>query len=200
VVVTCTGSVGTVIDADTVVTVMAERSGRELFVLDLALPHDVDRAVRAIPGVTVTDLDDLRAVLASAETADDVAEARGIVAEEVGAHLAAQRSAQVAPTVVALRSKAAEVVDAELLRLDTRIPELDERARREVATTVRRVVDKLLHAPTVRVKELAARPGGDSYAGVLGELFGLDPAAVAAVTEADVAVEEDERPEPGAQT
>jgi glutamyl-tRNA reductase len=78
------------------------------------------------------------------------------------------------------------------------LPELDEHSRREVATAVRRVVDKLLHAPTVRVKELAARPGGDSYAGVLGELFGLDPAAVAAVIEADVAVEEDAQPEPGA--
>jgi glutamyl-tRNA reductase len=92
--------------------------------------------------------------------------------------------------VVALRSKAAEVVDAELLRLDMRLPDLEERSRLEVATTVRRVVDKLLHAPTVRVKEMAARPGGASYADVLGELFGLDPAAVAAVTDADVAVEE----------
>jgi glutamyl-tRNA reductase len=198
VVVTCTGSVGIVIEAETVMAAMARRPERPMFVLDLALPHDVDRAVRALPGVTVTDLDDLRAVLAAAETADDVTEARGIVAEEVGAHLASQRSAQVAPTVVALRSKAAEVVDAELLRLDSRLPELDEHSRREVATAVRRVVDKLLHAPTVRVKELAARPGGDSYAGVLGELFGLDPAAVAAVIEADVAVEEDAQPEPGA--
>jgi glutamyl-tRNA reductase len=190
VVVTCTGSVGVVVDAEMIDAAMAGRSDRPLFVLDLALPHDVDRAARAVAGVTVIDLDDLRAVLADAETADDVAEARAIVAEEVGSHLAAQRSAQVAPTVVALRSKAAEVVDAELLRLDTRLPELDERARREVATAVRRVVDKLLHAPTVRVKELAARPGGDSYADVLGELFGLDPAAVAAVTQADVALED----------
>ena len=190
VVVTCTGSVGVVIDADVLSSAMSTRPDRAMFVLDLALPHDVDRAARLLSNVTVTDLDDLRAVLAEAEAAGDVAEARAIVAEEVGAHLAAQRSAQVAPTVVALRSKAAEVVDAELLRLDTRVPELDERARREVATTVRRVVDKLLHAPTVRVKELAARPGGDSYADVLGELFGLDPAAVAAVTQADVEIED----------
>jgi glutamyl-tRNA reductase len=190
VVVTCTGSVGVVIDADEVSAAMAERPDRAMFVLDLALPHDVDRAARSLTNVTVTDLDDLRAVLADAEAADDVAEARAIVAEEVGAHLAAQRSAQVAPTVVALRSKAAEVVDAELLRLDARLPELDDRSRREVATTVRRVVDKLLHAPTVRVKELAARPGGDSYADVLGELFGLNPAAVAAVTQADVEIED----------
>ncbi|MFL6241092.1 MAG: glutamyl-tRNA reductase [Actinomycetes bacterium] len=190
VVVSCTGSVGVVIEAEVVAAAMRARPTQPMFVLDLALPHDVDRAVRDISAVTVTDLDDLRTVLANAEAADDVAQARAIVAEEVGAHLAALRSAQVAPTVVALRSKAAEVVDAELLRLSTRLPDMDERVRREVATAVRRVVDKLLHAPTVRVKELAARPGGDSYADVLGELFGLDPAAVAAVTQADVAVEE----------
>ena len=190
VVVSCTGSVGVVIEADTISVATAGRCDRPLFVLDLALPRDVEPDVRALPGVTVTDLDDLRSVLAQAEAADDVAEARAIVAEEVGAYLAAQRSAEVAPTVVALRSKAAEVVDAELLRLDMRVPDLDERSRREVATTVRRVVDKLLHAPTVRVKEMAARPGGTSYADVLGELFGLDPAAVAAVTEADVALED----------
>jgi glutamyl-tRNA reductase len=191
IVISCTGSVGTVIDADTVTAALRGRGERPLYVLDLALPRDVDQAVRNLPGVTVTDLDDLGSVLADADSADHVAHARRIVTEEVGGYLAAQHSARVAPTVVALRSKAAEVVDAELLRLDSRLPDLDPRARAEVATAVRRVVDKLLHAPTVRVKELAGTPGGHSYADVLGELFGLDPGVVAAVTEADVAVEEE---------
>jgi glutamyl-tRNA reductase len=189
--VSCTGSVGTVIDAESVAAAVSGRSDRPLYLLDLAMPRDIDSAARDIDGVTVTDLDDLRSVLAAAESADDVVAAKAIVAEEVGAFLAAQHSERVAPTVVALRSKAAEVVDAELLRLDARLPELDERSRTEVATAVRRVVDKLLHNPTVRVKELASTPGGHSYADVLGELFGLDPAAVAAVTEANVTVEEE---------
>jgi glutamyl-tRNA reductase len=188
--VSCTGSVGTVIDAETVAAALSGRSDRPLYLLDLAMPRDVDSAARDIDGVTVTDLDNLRGVLAAAESADDVVAAKGIVAEEVGAFLATQHSERVAPTVVALRSKAAEVVDAELLRLDGRLPELDAHARTEVATAVRRVVDKLLHNPTVRVKELASTPGGHSYADVLGELFGLDPAAVAAVTDASVTVEE----------
>jgi glutamyl-tRNA reductase len=72
-----------------------------------------------------------------------------------------------------LRSQAAEVVDAELLRLSTRLPDLDARDRAEIARTVRRVVDKLLHEPTVRVKELAGEPGGTDYAGALRALFGL---------------------------
>ena len=78
-----------------------------------------------------------------------------------------------APTVSALRSQAADVVDAELLRLSTRLPDLDPRSRAEIARTVRRVVDKLLHEPTVRVKELSAVPGGTDYAGALRALFGL---------------------------
>jgi glutamyl-tRNA reductase len=98
----------------------------------------------------------------------------------------ADRAAQVAPTVVALRANAAEVVDAELARLTGRLGDLDARARREIAQSMRRIVNKLLHAPTVRVKELAGSPGGDSYEAVLRVLFDLDPDAVQAVTRADV--------------
>ena len=103
------------------------------------------------------------------------------------AYFAAQRTAEVTPTVTALRRRAAEVVDAELLRLDGRLPDLDERSRVEVAQTVRRVVDKLLHTPTVQVKRLAQSPGGDTYAEALRELFELDPQtpAVLAATESN---------------
>jgi glutamyl-tRNA reductase len=89
-----------------------------------------------------------------------------------------------------LRERAQQVVDAELARLLGRVPEADERVIRELRTTVERVVDKLLHAPTVRVKELAEAPGGDSYAEALRELFALDPAATEAVARAAVVVEE----------
>jgi glutamyl-tRNA reductase len=104
-----------------------------------------------------------------------------IVTEEVQAYLAAQRSAEVTPTVTALRRRAAEVVDAELLRLDSKLPSLDDAVRDELARTVRRVVDKLLHTPTVRVKQLAANPAGAGYADALRELFALDPAAPDAI-------------------
>ncbi len=91
---------------------------------------------------------------------------------------------KIAPTVVALRSRADAVVDAELSRLAGRLPDLEPAQRAEVQATVRRVVDKLLHTPTVRVKELADAPEGLSYADALRELFGLDRAAPAAVTTA----------------
>jgi glutamyl-tRNA reductase len=84
--------------------------------------------------------------------------------------------------VVALRTMATTVVDAEIARLDGRLPNLDEATRAEVLHTIRRVADKLLHEPTVRVKELANEGGAISYERALAELFALDPEAVTAVT------------------
>ncbi|MBA8954059.1 glutamyl-tRNA reductase [Actinomadura namibiensis] len=186
-VISCTGATGLVLTAEQVAAAGAA-GDRRRFLLDLALPHDIDPGVRELPGVRLANLDDLRTAQEAAHAIGPEAEraVQAIVAEEVTAFLGAARAAAVAPTVVALRSKAAEVVEAELARLTGRLPELDDRARREITQTVRRVVDKLLHAPTVRVKELAAAPGGDAYADALRELFDLDPKAPEAVTRADL--------------
>jgi glutamyl-tRNA reductase len=112
-----------------------------------------------------------------------------IVSQEVAGRLGARRATAVTPTVTALRARAAEVVDAELARLDSRLPGLDATTRAEVARSVHRVVQTLLHAPTVRVKQLAERPGGGAYADALRELFDLDPAATAAVAAAVLPLE-----------
>jgi glutamyl-tRNA reductase len=137
-------------------------------------------------------LESLRSVLEDADLAGDVEAARRIVTDEVSTFLSRQRSERVAPTVVALRARAQEVIDAELARLRARMPDLDERTSREVDATVARVVDKLLHAPTVRIKELAESVPGDSYADVVRELFALDPAAPAVVTRAEVFVADED--------
>ncbi|MCJ0874183.1 glutamyl-tRNA reductase [Streptomyces sp. AP-93] len=158
-----------------------------LALLDLAMPRDIDAAVHRIPGVRLVDIESLAEASADAPMAADVDAVRGIVAAEVAAFGAAQRAAHITPTVVALRAMAAEVVAMEVARLDGRVPDLDERQRAEVTQTVRRVVDKLLHAPTVRVKQLASEPGGAGYAEALRELFDLDPQTVASVSRADEA-------------
>ncbi len=176
VVVSATGTVGTVLDAATLA------AAAPLVVCDLGMPRDVEEAAAALPGVTVIDLSTLQRRLADRAAGTDVRVARKILAEEVRGYLAAQRSAEVTPTVTALRQRAAEVVDAELLRLDTRLPGLDAAVRAELSCTVRRVIDKLLHTPTVRVKELAETGGGQTYADALRELFELDPQAPAAVS------------------
>jgi glutamyl-tRNA reductase len=192
-VVSCTGAVGHVLDTAMLTAAVAGRPDRPLVVLDLALPRDVDPGAHDLPGVTVVDLETLAGALATSEHAADVEATREIVVEEVAAFLGWQRAVSVAPTVVALRDMADAVVRAELVRLTGRLPDLDPHARAEIEQTVTRVVDKLLHAPTVRVKQLAEEPGGQSYADALNKLFGLDPKAVEAVTRADVATD----PTPG---
>ncbi len=181
IVISCTGSAGAIIDAP---GLAAARAGadRPIGLIDLALPHDVDRGVRDLPGVSLVGLADLAEVLQGGDVGQEVLEVRRILGEEVTAFLAARRQASVTPTVVALRSMATNVVDAEMSRLESRLPGLDEVTRREIRHAVRRVADKLLHEPTVRVKELANEQGAVSYAAALAELFALDPEAVDAVT------------------
>ncbi|BAJ29172.1 MULTISPECIES: glutamyl-tRNA reductase [Kitasatospora] len=182
-VISCTGAAGTVIDAPAVAAALASRTAaRPLAFLDLAMPRDVDHTVRDLDGALLVDLETLSHAHAATPGAGDVDAVSGIVADEVTAFGQAQRAARIAPTVVALRAMASEVVSGELARLTSRLPDLDERSRAEISQTVRRVVDKLLHAPTVKVKQLAAEPGGASYAEALRELFDLDPAAVHAVS------------------
>jgi glutamyl-tRNA reductase len=180
VVISCTGATGVVLD---VATLRASRTGTDpLVVIDLALPRDVDPAIGEEPGVKLVDLAVLAADLGGSGDRPEVADVRVIVAQELSAFLAARRSASVTPTVVALRTMATGVVENELQRLSGRLPDLDDAARAEIEQTVRRVADKLLHQPTVRIKELANETGAVSYATALAELFALDPDAVEAVT------------------
>ncbi|MFD5077310.1 glutamyl-tRNA reductase [Streptomyces sp. NPDC058371] len=155
-----------------------------LALLDLAMPRDIDAAVHRLPGVRLVDIESLAEASADAPMAADVDQVRRIVADEVAAFGAAQRAAHITPTVVALRTMAADLVANEIARLDGRLPDLDDKQRGEITQTVRRVVDKLLHAPTVRVKQLAAEPGGAGYADALRTLFDLDPETVASVSRA----------------
>ncbi|MCI3932261.1 glutamyl-tRNA reductase [Streptomyces sp. AN091965] len=156
-----------------------------LALLDLAMPRDIDAAVHRVEGVRLVDIESLAEASADAPMAADVDAVRTIVSDEVAAFGAAQRAAHITPTVVALRTMAADVVSGEIARLDGRLPGLGDKERAEITQTVRRVVDKLLHAPTVRVKQLASEPGGAGYADALRTLFDLDPETVAAVSRAD---------------
>jgi glutamyl-tRNA reductase len=179
-VVCCTGASGAVLTIDQIKITNAGRS--RLVVCDLGLPRNVEPGVGDVPGVTLLDLSTVAHWLEQRGSGSGaVSAAHGLIAREVRDYLAAQRAAEVTPTVAALRKRAAEVVDAELLRLESRLPGLDVAVRQELARTVHRVVDKLLHAPTVRVKQLAEAGGGQAYADALRELFELDPQAAAAI-------------------
>lgn len=191
-VISCTGAAGLVITAPQVKRALAERDpARPLVFLDLAMPRDVAPEVGDLPGVRLIGMEELHGTgtgTGSGVGADEIAAVRAIVEEEFAAYGSAVRAARVTPTVVALRAKAATVVEAELGRLSGRLAEegVSGHALEEIAQTVRRVVDKLLHAPTVRVKELASSPDGEEYAAALRVLFDLDPRTVDAVTHAEV--------------
>jgi glutamyl-tRNA reductase len=151
-----------------------EGRDRPLVILDLAVPRDVEPAAADVPGVVVIDIDRLAASLRTGPAAADEAAVEAIVAAEVEAFLAWMRGTDVAPTVAALRTRADDVVAAELRRLSQRRPDLTDEQRADVAHTVHRVVQRLLHSPTVRVRQLAAEPGGDQYTALLRELFDLE--------------------------
>ncbi|MEU4566586.1 glutamyl-tRNA reductase [Micromonospora sp. NPDC023956] len=152
-----------------------------LVLLDLAVPRDVGPGVAGLPGVEVIDIDRMGTVLAGGPAAADAAAVDRIVTGEVESFLTWLRGADVAPTVAALRGRADDVVAAELGRLAQRRPDLTDDQRAEVARTVHRVVQRLLHQPTVRVRQLAAEPGGDQYAALLRELFDLQVPQTSAV-------------------
>ncbi|MGZ0234997.1 glutamyl-tRNA reductase [Streptomyces sp. CPS1] len=173
---------------------VAERPAPFFFLLDLAMPRDIDAAVHRLAGVRLVDIESLAEASADAPMAADVDQVRRIVSDEVAAFGAAMRAAHITPTVVALRTMAADVVASEIARLHGRLPDLDERQRGEIRQAVHRVVDKLLHAPTVRVKQLAAEPGGAGYADALRTLFDLDPETVASVSRAEDSTETKDRP------
>ena len=186
VLISCTGSVGLVLTAAEMAATRGDRTS-PLAVIDLALPHDIEPGVAELPGVELVSLKVLAEELSEVDPgrAGDLVDVRRIVAEEIQAFLHARHIANVTPTVVALRTMATGVVEAELARLEARLPNLPDEIRAEVELAVRRVADKLMHQPTVRVKELANATGAISYTAALAELFSLDPQTVDAVTRAE---------------
>lgn len=187
-VVSCTASMNPVLTTDVVAAAMQVRGGRRLAIIDLALPRDIEPGAAEVAGVNLVSLETLLAAGSGAAGAGlgSVDAAQQIVTDEVVTFLGARRAARVAPTVVALRSMAADVVAVELARLEGRLPDLERAELEEIQTAVRRVVDKLLHAPTVRVKEFAGDDSGPDYERALRHLFALDPRAVEALSGYDM--------------
>lgn len=173
---TSTGSPEPVLTAEDLRPVLDERAARPLLIVDVAVPRDVEPSVRHLDGVTVLDLDDLRA-FARAGLEDrrrEVTRVHGIIDEEVQDYLRDVLARQAAPTVASLRARAEEIRTAELDRLRTRLVGLDDRQREAVEAVTRGVVAKLLHEPTVRLKDAAGTPRGERLAEALRALFDLD--------------------------
>lgn len=168
--VSATGAAGLLVDASTL-----EGRTRPLFVLDLAVPRDVEPSARELANVTVVDIEGLKAslVVRAAETAADIERAHEIVAEEVHRFTLRRRSERLAPLILALRRRGDDVVAAELERFRSELASLTPDEREAVESLARGIVAKLLHEPIVRLKELSAPGTRDAHARLLADLFGI---------------------------
>jgi glutamyl-tRNA reductase len=165
--ITATGAPVHVVLAEQVRAARERAGDRPLFVLDLGMPSDVE------PGVTLVDIHALGRHLADRDVPDDVHRVRAIVAAEVDSYVERQNQAAAAPVIAALHSQIRQLTEAELVRLNERLPTLSEQQRVETAATVNRIIRKVLHRPTVRAKQFATGPEGPVYLEALQQLFDL---------------------------
>ncbi|MEA2685305.1 MAG: glutamyl-tRNA reductase [Actinomycetota bacterium] len=170
-----TGSPTVVLGAAEVARVMASRPSQPLLIVDMGMPRDVDPGVRALSGVTLLDLVDLRAFVEAGldERRKEVGRVREIVADEVGRFQDAVAERQAAPLVTALRDRAEDLRLSELARYRNRLEGLDPRQQEAVTALTRSILGKLLHEPTVRLKESAGSARGERLAEAIQELFDL---------------------------
>jgi glutamyl-tRNA reductase len=177
VVLTSTGSPGVVISRDDLEAALTRRLGRPLLMIDIAVPRDVDPDGAELPGITLLDMDDLRAF--ADRTLDrrrrEVTRVRRIIASELERFREENTAREVAPVVTALRARGEELRRAELERFRSRLESLDPKTAEAVEALTRGIVAKLLHDPTVRVKESAGSGRGQLYVDALTALFDLEP-------------------------
>ena len=172
---TSTGATSIMLELGDLAPVMEERAARPLLIVDIAVPRDVDPAVAEVPGVTLLDMDDLRAFAEAGvrERRREVSAVQEILSEELDRFLTVSTAREVAPLVTAVRDRAEEVRQSELERHRSRLGSLDEREQETVEALTRAIVAKLLHDPTVRLKDAAGTPRGERLAESLRELFDL---------------------------
>jgi glutamyl-tRNA reductase len=151
------------------------RGGRPLLLIDLAVPRDLDPAIHELDGCYLYDIDDLEAVVAQtlAVRRREAQRAEGIVEGEADAFRAWHASLDVVPAIASLRARADEIREAELRRAESRLGQLSDAQRQAVEALASRIIDKLLHLPTVRMKQAAAAADGVVYAEAVRHLFGL---------------------------
>jgi glutamyl-tRNA reductase len=176
-VLTSTGSTEVVITQDEIETAMQRRFGRPLLIVDIAVPRDVDPGVADVPGVTLLDMDDLKTFAESSmdRRRREVARVRRIISGELERLRTERTAREVAPLVSALRTRGEDIRLAELERFRAKLEAVDPKTAEAIEALTRGIVAKLLHEPTVRVKEAAGSGRGELYADALSALFDLEP-------------------------
>ena len=172
---TSTGASSMMLEHGDLDRVMEARAGRPVLIVDVAVPRDVDPQAADIPGVTLLDMDDLRAFaeLGVNERRREVAAVEEMIAEELERFVAVSSAREVAPLVAGLHERGESVRAAELDRYRTRLGALDDRQVEAVEALTKGIVAKLLHDPTVGLKDAAGSPRGERLAEALRDLFDL---------------------------
>ena len=171
-----TGAASPLLEVDDLRGIVAARAGRPLLIVDIAVPRDIDPAIGELDGVTLLDMDDLRAFadIGTAARKGEVAAVQSLLDEELERYLGATSAREVAPMIVALRERAEEVRQAELDRYRARLDGLEPVQRDAVEALTRGILGKLLHDPSIALKDAAGSPRGDRLVNALRELFALD--------------------------
>ncbi len=172
---TSTGASAAILEHGDLASVVGERHGRELLVVDIAVPRDVDPTAGEIEGVTLLDMDDLRefADVGIRERQREVTAVHAILDVELDRYVDESTARSVAPLVASLRARGDLVRSGELQRLAARLGDLDDRQRDAVEALAAGIVGKLLHEPTVRLKDAAGTARGERLAEALRDLFDL---------------------------
>ncbi|MFZ0342379.1 MAG: glutamyl-tRNA reductase [Gaiellaceae bacterium] len=175
VVIASTNAPGLVLEAATVAEVLRGRKSRRLLLVDLAVPRDLDPAIRDLDGCYLYDIDDLEGIVTETLSLRrrEAERAESIVAVEVEKFHEWHASLDVVPAIASLRARAEEIREAELQKAEALLGRLDESQRRAVEAVTAQIVNKLLHLPTVRMKQAAAAADGVLYAETVRHLFGL---------------------------
>jgi len=172
---TSTGATNIMLEHADLTTAMERRNSRPMLIVDIAMPRDVDPAAGEVEGVTLLDMDDLRRFVDAgvAERRRESTRARALIEEELVRYRALTTAREAAPLVTALRDHAESIRRSELERVDGRLAELDDRQRATVEALTKGIVAKLLHDPTVRLKDASGTAKGDRLAEALRDLFDL---------------------------
>jgi glutamyl-tRNA reductase len=175
VVIASTDAPGLVLAAGTVSDALRKRRGRRLLLIDLAVPRDLDPAIAELDGAYLYDIDDLEQIVVETLSLRrrEAERAEAIVAAEAEKFHEWQLSLDVVPAIASLRARAEEIREAELEKAESLLGRLDESQRRAVEAVTAQIVNKLLHLPTVRLKQAAAAADGVLYAEAVRHLFGL---------------------------
>jgi glutamyl-tRNA reductase len=175
VVIASTNAPDMVLEAATVAEVLRGRKGRRLLLVDLAVPRDLDPAIRDLDGCYLYDIDDLEGIVTETLSLRrrEAERAESIVAVEAEKFHEWHASLDVVPAIASLRARAEEIREAELQKAEALLGRLDESQRRAVEAVTAQIVNKLLHLPTVRMKQAAAAADGVLYAETVRHLFGL---------------------------